>query len=231
MGYTVMTGNLVIGPVGDRSLYQEYETFTITHNPDGTRTARTLTRSPKGDLLRDVHQTVAADWRPIEAYGRLFLKGQSLGTVLRRVVGDRMHSYAWAPGTTMDVAEFPAPPNLIVGFHPVTVDAWKANFYDLEKGGTQDVYTHTVSSTWNGSTLGHGEAHTTTMDFIGREEVTTPAGTFECERFMWHTSRIDSDLEIWRTGPHNLLVQLIAHDRDTLYQLGRLDVLEVEENA
>ena len=230
MEFFIITGNLVIGSTGDPDTYREYERFMLTENPDRSRTLRTLTRSPKSDLLRDVTQTVAHDWRAMEAYGRLFIKGESQGSVLRRVVGDKLLSSYWIPGEDRDEAEFEAPPNLIIGFHPVTADAWKANYYDLDRGGTQDVYVHTVSETWNGRSLGHGAARRSTIDFIGKETVTVPAGTFECDRFMWH-SGIDSELEFWRTGPNHLFVKLVAHSRDTLYQLGELHVTDVETSA
>ena len=227
MGFSIITGKLVIGPVADPDSYQEYERFTLTINPDRTRTLRTLTRSPKGDLLRDVTQTVGEDWRPIEAYGRLFLGGRSQGTVLRRVVGDRLHSSYWLPGKEPDEAEFDAPPNLLIGYHPVTADAWKPNFYDLDRGGTQDVYVHTVSEFWNGGSLDHGVGRRSTVDFIGMESHSVPAGIFETERFMWHAPA-GGELEVWRTGPHHIFVKLVHHARQTLYQLAELHVTDVE---
>jgi len=62
---TIYQGQLdIVLPDGSR---HDYERFIITRNPDGSRTMRTVTKSPKGDLLRDVNQMVRADWRPIEA--------------------------------------------------------------------------------------------------------------------------------------------------------------------
>src|SRR4051812_11429418 len=72
-----------------------YERFTITLNPDGSRTLRTVTRSPAGDLLRDVNLMADAGWRDVEALGRLFFKGEANGTILRRVVGERLRSWVW----------------------------------------------------------------------------------------------------------------------------------------
>ena len=102
MSLTIYQGQLdIVLPDGSR---HDYERFIITRNPDGSRTMRTVTKSPKGDLLRDVNQMVRADWRPIEAMGRLFFKGEAQGTVLRRVVGDRLLSYVWAGDGEIDHA-------------------------------------------------------------------------------------------------------------------------------
>lgn len=228
MGFSIITGNLLIGPEGDTAPGREYEKFTLTANPDGTRTLRTLTRSPRGNLLRDVTQTVAADWTFLEAYGRLFLDGVCVGSVMRQRVGEELESRLWRPGEAPDVARFPAPRDLVVGYHPVIGDAWKANFYDMGRRGVQSLVTLSVSNTWNGSSLEHGIPRESTMEFLGLETITVPAGTFETEHLVWHT-RIDNDLHIWRHGPHNLLIQLTAPDRDTAYRLGSLEVIDVEE--
>ncbi len=212
MGFSIITGKLVIGPVSDPDSYQEYERFTLMINPDGSRTLRTLTRSPKGDLLRDVTQTVREDWLPIEVYGRLFMGGRSQGTVLQRVVGDRLHSSFGLPGEEPDEAEFDAPPNLVFGYHPVIADAWSANSYDLDRGGIQDVYHHSVSELWNGGSLDHGVGRRSTIDYIGSEPESVPAGTFETERFMWNAPA-GGELDVWRTGPHHLFVKLVHRAR------------------
>jgi len=196
----------------------DYERFILTANPDGTRTLRTLTRSPKGDLLRDVNQMVAANWRPIEAMGRLFFKNQAQGTVLRRVVGDKLQSYVWPQGGTVDYAEFDAPPNMNVGFHPIFHDAWKMCFLS-----------HTVSNSWNGSSLGHGLKVTGSAKFAGTEKVTVPAGTFECEKFVWNTS-FKKVLHVWRSGPHQLFVKLLVAEGDkegSVYDLAALETQKV----
>lgn len=93
MDFSIHSGHIVIGQVDKPGDHQEYERFTITGNPDGSRTLRTITRSPRGDLLRDVNQMAGPDWRPIEGTTRLFFKGECHGTALRRVIGDRLLSY------------------------------------------------------------------------------------------------------------------------------------------
>ncbi len=66
MTFSIISGTLVIGHEDDRSTYQDYEIFTLTANPDGSRTLRAVSHSPRGALLRDVNQMAGPDWRPIE---------------------------------------------------------------------------------------------------------------------------------------------------------------------
>ncbi|MCB2107767.1 MAG: hypothetical protein KDE14_08715 [Rhodobacteraceae bacterium] len=219
MGFTIYTGTIdLTEPDGKRF---HYERFILTKNPDGSRTLRTLTQAPKGDLLRDVNQMVAADWRPIEAMGRLFFKNEAQGTVLRRVIGDKLHSYVWTQGSEVDYQTFDAPPKMMVGFHPIFHDGWKMCYIDTSNHDYQDMLTHTVSNSWNGKSLGHGVKVKGKAKFEGREKATVKAGTFETERFTWQTS-FGKELHIWRSGPDHMFVKLVVAKGDkegSVYEL------------
>ncbi len=186
-----------------------YEQFIVTLNPDGSRTMRTVTRSPKGDLLRDVNQLLDHRWRDLQSMGRVFFEGKPLGTVLRRIVDDTMYSTVLSPDGAKDEATFPAPPEMIIGFHAILSDAWKMNRLDTSHNQYQDILVHTVSRTWNGSTLGHGERVQSRARFEGKETLDLPAGCFECEKFVWLTS-FDKELHVWRTGEANVLAKMLV---------------------
>lgn len=188
-------------------LVSPYERFVVTINPDGSRALRTVTRSPKGDLLRDVNQLLGDDWRDIEAMARVFFKGQALGTVLRRVAGDTLYSTVLARDGSSDERTFDAPPEMILGFHAIITDAWKMNRLDTSHHEYQDLMIHTVSRTWNGSTLGHGERIVSKARYDRTETLDLPAGRFDCDKFVWQTS-FDKELHVWRTGEANLLARM-----------------------
>ena len=207
-----------------------YERFIITLNPDGSRTLRTVTRSPKGDLLRDVNQLLGPDWRDIEAMGRVFFKGQALGTVLRRVVGNTLYSTVWSRDGATDEATFEAPPELILGFHAILTDAWKMNRLDTSHTDYQDILVHTVSPTWNGCTMGHGRRVPSSARFDKTERLELPAGRFECDKFVWQTS-FDKELHVWRTGEANILARMVVARGDkegSIYELSEYEEEHVE---
>ena len=228
MSLSILSGRIDITEPGMAPT--DYERFILTINPDRTRTLRTVTRSPKGDLLRDVNQLVREDFRPIEAIGRLFFKGEAHGTVMRRVVGDKLQSWVWTRDMEKpDYAEFEAPPRMTVGYHPIFHDAWKMNFHDIGTKELQEVFTHTVSNSWNGSSLSHGMQIRGKARFEATEDVNTPAGTFTCERFLWHTT-FGKDLRVWRSGPHHLFVKLLVVKGDkegAVYELAQFERKDV----
>lgn len=227
MSFEIYAGRIDLTEPGGQSA--EYERFLLTVNPDGSRTLRTLTRSPKGDLLRDVNQMVAADWRPIEAMGRLFYQNKAHGTVLRRVVGDKLQSMVWTQGGPIDAAEFDAPPHMLVGFHPIFHDVWKMSYLDTSHTEMQDILIHTVSHTWNGSSLGHGRKINGKARYDGTQTLSVPAGTFACERFVWQTS-FGKILHLWRTGPHHLFVKILVAEGEkagSTYELAALETQKI----
>lgn len=209
----------IVEPDGMRS---DYERFTVTRNVDGSATMRTLTRAPKGDLLRDVNHLDAPNWRPIEAFGRLFFEDECAGSIVRRIIGDKLHSWVWQRDSEMDYQVFDAPPKVTVGLHPIQHEAWKMNFIDRNDSREfQPLLTHTVSNTWNGRSLGHGMKLKSKARYDGIESITVPAGTFDCERFTWDTP-FGKELHIWCYGPERFLVKEVVAQGDkegTVYEL------------
>ena len=79
MGLTIYTGRIdLTEPDGVKS---DYERFMLTANPDGSRTLRTVTRSPKGDLLRDVNQMHYERMRDSEIASRIARELDSMAGV------------------------------------------------------------------------------------------------------------------------------------------------------
>jgi len=198
-----------------------YERFIITINPDGTRTLRTVTRSPKGDLLRDVNQIVSPEWRDIEAMARLFFKGDNMGSIFRRINGNTMHSKVLMREGLADLKEFDDPDHMIFGFHPIVHDSWKMSRLDTSHKDHQELLVHTVSTTWNGRTLGHGERLISKACYEKKEILDLPVGQVECEKFLW-LSPFDKVLAVWRTGEANILARMSVLEGDkagTNYEL------------
>ena len=62
---------------------------------------------------------------------------------------------------------------------------------------------------------------TMTFEFIGEEEVTVPAGTFQTERYRWHFDQFEP-IEIWTMGSDHIPVKLRWDELDSDYLLVEL---------
>lgn len=199
---------------------QPYEWFTITANPDTTHTLRVVTKSPDASLVRDSSQTFDAAWAPTEGYVRLIRDGAFLGSVVRRVEGRTVHSFLFGPDGSVTRGEQDLLPGMTFGFHSVASNPWK---FAQHSGGSGPeplpVLTHSL--TWNGGTVGLGDVSHTRLELVGRETITVPAGTFECDHHRWYTE-VDGQIDVWSTGEDKVYVRGHQADRGITYELTSL---------
>jgi hypothetical protein len=209
-----------MGPLKDRSRWVEWESFIVTTNPDGSHTAQTMTRFPGGSLVRHVTQTVDANFMPMDGNLRLFVGPEYQGTLIRRVVGDHVTSLLLAPdGSPIQEAQLPGGNDLVLGYHPTAVEGWKFTKCDRAIAGTQHVRILTTSATWNGGQMSHGREVKLAVEYMGKQDVTVPAGTFSCDHYLWHTGAIDADIEVWTTGQDRICVRVVGHAKGVAYEL------------
>ncbi len=227
MALTRTIGSYVMGPSDDRSKWVSWENFIVTTNPDGSHTAQTMTRFPGGSIVRHVTQTVNSEFMPMDGNLRLFVGPEFQGTLIRRVVGDAVTSLLLAPdGSDIEEASLPGGADLVLGYHPTTVEGWKFTQCKRDVAGTQHVRILTTSATWNGGQMTHGKEVTLAIEYIGQETITVPAGTFLCDHYLWHTGAIDADIEVWTTGQDRICAKVIGHAKGVTYELETCDITQ-----
>lgn len=152
------------------------ETWSLSVHPDGSRNMQAMNQygSPGGQ------------WR---------------GSGLFSVHGDRLSAVANTPNGVI-THEVAVPKNFSFVPHPLSTDAWQMAYYDKAKGGTQDISVYDMDAGAAGPQALLGRLYTQKPRFVGRESLTTPAGTFETERF-----KTDDAVDIYVTGPDAILVR------------------------
>ncbi len=176
-----------------------YERFSITRNPDASRTLKTRTVSPNGTLVRDVHQTVSHDWHSQHGSSRVWLDGQAQGVVTKAVSSAAIHSTVFVDGQ-FSYERFALPAGRFsIGFHPIADETWKMALVDASQPGRSPLTTHTCSPTWNGKTMEHGRTVHSEVDYLGEETRDVGGRARSCRSFLWHTP-FAKQLKIWACG-------------------------------
>lgn len=199
----------------DRKQGGGQEWFSVTVLANGDRTMRTQTEMHDIGLLRDVTQTVDKDWRPQDSFVRLSQNGQFTGCAWFRMddTGIECEAFTRGDGRVSQRIETGTRVRILAS-HPVMADAWQcANFDHGRPERTQIIapWAHT-SPRPDGSSGPLAGVSTKTMDYVGEERVTVPAGSFDTRHFRIHYS-IDKTLapmELWVTGPDFILVNMTS---------------------
>lgn len=228
MPLTRIVGRYDMRPIGDDENRVSWEDFIVTRNPDGSRTAMSMSRFPGCSIVRHVVQTVDADFTPLDGFVRLFAHNQYAGGLVRHVSGDEVHSILLPGGGLPPEATTIAidAGREVLGYHPTTAEGWKLMKLDRSRSDVQQIDLLTVSLTWNGGTLDHGRKASMPVEYLGRDTITVKAGTFECDHFMWHTGNLDGNLEIWTTGEDAVVARMLGHDKGFCYELASYEVTE-----
>jgi hypothetical protein len=221
MTVRLTVGSYLMRPHANPESTLFWESFMVTANPDGSRTAQTMSRFPGNTMVRIVTQTVAADFTPIDGFVRVFTDRAYQGAMVRRVAGDTITSLVLRPdGSAIDSATFPLDtPEMMLSYHPSAVEGWKLTKLDRSHNEPQMLHYLSSSLTWNGGTIGHGGVADMPVRYMGEDEVTVPAGTFQCHRYVWSTGKLDGDLEIWSTGEDEIVAKMNGPHRGFSWEL------------
>jgi hypothetical protein len=184
------------------------EDWWLTRNRDGSRTLRCLAMTDDSKFVRDAQATVDAEGRTEDAFVRLQVGDRWVGGGYLRLEGNqlRVTTDAASTGRTEQLLEVPSP--FHVTTHAVMLDGWIAWGYDLAKGGEQTLTMYNASTRWDGTDGPLGRLETIRVEFLGEEEVTVPAGTFQTRHFRFDADGIDVPTShLWVTGDDNLLIR------------------------
>jgi hypothetical protein len=204
-----------INYVGDKVGERGREWFTYTVEADGARTVRAMCEMDDSGILRDVTYVMDEKFRPVEAYNRVSIKGISQGAAWFTFQEDgaecEAHSRSLGRFTQRIVAQ-----GGISSFvtHPIVCDGLQCAGVDTSSPGTRSIIKNSGSSSLRPD---GGEApgltiHDRTLEFVGFEKVTVPAGTFDTIHFRVLPSRAEVQgnppLEVWSTPGDFLFVKM-----------------------
>jgi hypothetical protein len=165
------------------------EHFMITRQADGVRVVHAHCEiDDEPNVIRDVVLALQADGKPIDCSVRLTVGDRYEGTGLMRF----SHTEAECESFNRNAGRISqrvalAAPLRGLGAHPICGDALITRMYDLAKGPGREFYPHMMltSPDHRGATgpmlftLGFG------LEFVGREQITVVAGSFDALHFRF----------------------------------------------
>lgn len=199
--------NYIHDEIGERGR----EWFTVTVQPDGMRTLRSHCEMDDSRILRDVVYTCDERWLPIDSYVRLTVKEKFMGAAWFRFGAEVVECEGYTDNEgrfsqRVPVTEWPRS----FGPHPVVCDIWHLGAWDWSSGETEQAWRSIMSSPLSngasGPMIGRGNFR---AQYLGEEEVTVPAGTFQAKHFVFPLRESKRPPEhVWYHGDDLLFVQI-----------------------
>jgi len=201
MKHRTYRGKILYNTDGKGEEGREY--FTVTIQPDGSRTLRAHCEMDNDELLRDVVYTLDGQWRPQDAFVRLSIQNKFQGSAWFRFTDRSLECETYTADAGRLSQRFAIagyPPSF--GGHPICCDTWHAKAADLRRGTNtmQAIEGIAMSSPLpNGGSGPMLSLSAVDVEFVGTESVTTPAGTFETKHFKNFSRRrgFVHPVEIW----------------------------------
>jgi hypothetical protein len=204
------------------------EYFSVTIQPDGSRTLRAQCEMDDDRLLRDVTLTVDARWRPIDAFVRLSILERSVGSTWFHFEGSvaRCHGWTAQRGLFEQRLEFPQGIECF-GTHALHGDSWVLARLRAHTGPPEALELATCAT----STLANGGSGPELVSLspgfaqlrdLGVSQVRVPAGEFACRGVRVLAPGVD-DFDVWAGGEDCLPVRLLSRGLHQTYELVEIE--------
>lgn len=195
------------------------EWFGFTYRPDGEVTLRAYCEIDDTRVERDCVQTMNSQFHPRDVFVRLHNNGKFLGTGWIRITDQEaecevMNVQLGRVSQIMPLEQ----PALSIVTHPLTSDALMMAEFDHSKADRIQSWPGGLSTSPlldGGSGPFLSKSRTRTIEYVGPERITVPAGTFDTHHYRFAMSGrrkdgIKTEYEIWCTHPDYIFVKGIV---------------------
>ncbi len=201
------------------------EYFSATRYRDGSRTFRCECHFNDLELVRDVTLTLGPDWRPLDAYLRINHHGKALGAGWFRFGGGEVICTALdAQGAQHKLTHAYSGATPAFGSHPIINDGLWTALFDMRQPNAVQRLSDCI--TYSKETVGKESIGIETFDlditYRGMEEITVPAGKFNCRRFAVHLLGLKAPFMLWTWGDDHVTVKETWTEMPFTYELAEL---------
>lgn len=190
-----------------------WEKFHMNVHPDGSRTMIMWHDLFARNNQFTVALRVAANFRPLEAYLSYWTPNGYKGSNFITVMGDKLNAASSGPTGQLTQA-LSAPEKMSIGTHPVAADGWHTWYEDVKAKGPQKGTLYSIEATADNNKPPLGTMIPFEFEHLGKEKVTTPAGTFDTVKY-----KLGGASEAWVTEQDKLMIRVVNGPRDLEYLL------------
>ncbi len=166
-----------------------WETWDVSLHADGLRALRArcvLTDDPP--VFRDILQSVDKDYHPHDGFARIVVDGKFRGSAWYNFSDTLAECEALTAGEGRLSQTFPISRAMRgFGTHSLQSDAWLLARYDYSKGPGRQRFLNNLMTTTNhrGATGPMFMTTNSSLEYVGKQSVTVPAGTFDCHHLRF----------------------------------------------
>lgn len=191
------------------------ESWFLTAHPDGSRTLQaTNSYNDYTKTLRNVILRVDQRFRPLEAYATFWVDGAWRGSGWFTVNNNKLSAIVDGPNGRL-TQSLEVPENFSFVPHPISTDSWPTWYYDKELGGKQPITLYTFDGRGFGVSGILGRLQSSEIEYLGEEDIETPAGVFRCEHYAFG----EGDPQFFIFGQDRLLAKMIWKAAEVEYVL------------
>ncbi len=202
------------------------EWFTVTKHTGGQRTFRAMCEMDDHDVLRDVTYSVGPNWQPLDCFVRLTIHDQFVGSAWFRFdeFGAECEAFTAAEGRMRQtMTQYGAPQSF--GAHPIICDMWHLSQFDKSGPKRQTINAMLSSPAPDGGTGPMLARSELTIEYLGQEKITVPAGTFDADRFEFVLGEPHpANEELWCLGEDIIPLKIAYPIYNSTYELCELEM-------
>ena len=196
--------------------YRGIEEWRIFVHRDGSRTMMMSKNFVARNSLQVITAYVDADFRPIDVYASYWIPDGYRGSIRVALDGSTLRAVSEGPGGQHS-EEIEVPHYVSVVTHGEAMNGWYLWQGERDAEGKHQASSFILSPYRYEGDLVRGRLDPGTFRYLGKETVTVPAGTFECDHYLL------ANIEIWSSGEDRILVRQEITDEDKEYVLTRLE--------
>ena len=195
-----------------------FETFMFTHHSDGKITMRAHCEiyEPEPTVMRDIIYSIDENRQPMDLHVRLTVGDEFMGSGWLRFDGETIECESYGPSigrlSQQVKAELPVDG---FGTHPIVSDGFLLSTKIWTEGERKKFNCYLPSPDHRGATPPQIAQVKIDAVYLGSEEVTVKAGTFQAKHFQF----ID-DGTSGMTGEHPVYNVWITDDEDAIFLKG-----------